>query len=181
MYEARQRKKNFCRRIDDGGGARQKVRMEDGKRTIIQLNRDTAKSYANIARSIYNNITSNYSPVCNGYKMALTIAVDDSHFTYCGGGYAQNQFEGKSCDGRTFSVGEAFDMTKEGRHAELKLLKFFPSTKNLGVSREVCPNCRLKLKEKQVGNSIEDICSKDVSDTQYTFYSPTEYTPEKVS
>ena len=182
MYEARQNKEKVSRRIEVGGGARQMMKMENGRRTIIQLNRQIAKEYANTAKTIYDTITKVYTPdFASSNKLALTIAVNDSHFTYCGGGYAQSLFEGKSFDGRTFSVGKAFDTTKEGRHAELKLLNFFPSTKNLGVSREVCTDCRLKLKRKIVGDSIEDICSKDAFDTQYTFYSPTEYTPEKVS
>lgn len=182
MYEVRQNKEKVSRRIEVGGGTRQMMKMENGRRTIIQLNRQIAKEYANTAKTIYDTITTVYTPDCAGSnKLALTIAVNDSYFTYCGGGYTQKQFGGISCSGRTFSTGKALDSTITGRHAELKLLNYFPETKNVGVSREVCTDCQLKLKGKIVGDSIEDICSKDAFDTQYTFYSPTKYTPEKVS
>ena len=49
MYEARQNKEKVSRRIEVGGGARQMMKMENRRRTIIQLNRQIAKEYANTA------------------------------------------------------------------------------------------------------------------------------------
>ena len=82
MYEARQNKEKVSRRIEVGGGARQMMKMENRRRTIIQLNRQIAKEYANTAKTIYDTITTGYTPdFAGGNKLALTIAVNDSHFT----------------------------------------------------------------------------------------------------
>lgn len=142
---------------------------------ILQMNPDTAKDYADDAEGIRCEINANEEPEYASYKnekFALTIAVNDSNFTYCGGGYSKNQFIGTTYRRRRFEEGTPY------MHTEQKLLTKHSDTKNMGVSRKVCNNCQDSLKSKSMGAQLEDVCAK--FDDKYYFYQPPEYTEKSI-